>query len=66
MDGTEDPAEFRTYMDHLNRNRVQAEQLIEADPVAAFGGFRALARGEAITPEWLIALAPSEVAEQLK
>jgi len=65
LTGEEDPADFRAFMDHLNDNRAQAEQLIDADPVGAFDGLKAMTRGEA-APEWLINMAPPEIAEQMR
>lgn len=65
LTGEEDPAEFRSYMDHLNHNRAQAEQLIDENPLAVFDGFRAVTNGQT-PPQWLIDLAPPDVAEQLQ
>ncbi len=65
LTGEEDPARFRTLMDHLNTNREPAERLLDEDPLAFLGGFRAMTRGEAV-PEWLIEMAPPDVAEGLR
>lgn len=62
LDGTEDPAAYRAFMDRMNQSpeRATVELLAAEDPMLVLEQFRGAVRGQGPVPEWLLAMLPSD------